>query len=340
MVSFCIAAHNEAAVIGEKITNTLSLNYPADRIEIIIGSDGSTDDTTRIVSRFNDRRIRLIAMERHGKNLTLNSIVEQTTGSILVFSDADAKLDKNALINLVSRYIDDRVGGVAGNIRYESGGRKNKGERMYWLIEHLQKLLLGKSGNATSATGQLYSIRRKLYKPIPRGVTDDFVISAQVIAAGYRLSFAPDAIAYCPQADTSSREFSRKVRIFSGGLRGVWHVRKLCNPFRYGFFSLQLISHKLLRRLIVFPLILLIPSNAVLLSAGSIYRWCMIAQTVFHGFAMIGFLFSRTALSRFRLFALPLYFDLTYYAVLVALVEIFFGKKHDLWSVNRHHENG
>jgi cellulose synthase/poly-beta-1,6-N-acetylglucosamine synthase-like glycosyltransferase len=334
-VTFCIAAHNEEAVIAEKITNTFLQDYPQDKIEVIVGSDGSTDHTEQIVSKIKDPRLKLLSLPRQGKNLALNSIVEKATGSVLIFTDADSALEKDALAKIVAYLADPAVGGAAGNIHYEKGGLRNKGELLYWVMEHVQKKILGKGGSVTSATGQLYAIRKQLYQPIPRGVTDDFLISVQIVAAGRRLVFAPDAVARCPSAETTKSEYRRKVRVASGGLRGVWIARRLCNPFRYGFFAVQLFSHKVLRRLSVFPIALLLAINTLLVNTDPLFAFTMITQVSFHGLALVGCLLSRTPLARIKLFALPYFFDMTYIAVLAALAEILFGKKHDLWSVNR-----
>jgi cellulose synthase/poly-beta-1,6-N-acetylglucosamine synthase-like glycosyltransferase len=193
------------------------------------------------------------------------------------------------------------------------------------------------AGNAISATGAIYAIRRSLFQPVPAGVTDDFVTSTRVIAQGFRLVFAPDAIAFEPPAETDTAEFARKVRIMTRGLQGVLVMRQLLNPFRFGFYSFDLFSHKVLRRLVVFPLLLLALVSPFVWSQGRFYQVAILGQALFYSFALIGFFLRTTRLGHWKVFAFPRFFCMVYLAALIATVNILRGDKIIRWEP--HHQD-
>ncbi|MCI0395010.1 MAG: glycosyltransferase family 2 protein [Chloroflexi bacterium] len=337
-VSVIIAAHNEAPAIGAKVENMLALDYPPAQLEIIVASDGSDDGTNEIVQRYTADRVKLLALPRVGKATALNVAVAVATGDILVFSDANSMYAADSLQHLVAPFADPQVGGVAGNQRYLSdrgGGAAGGGEKSYWQIDRLLKTYESLGGNTISATGAIYAIRRALFRPIPAGVTDDFANSTGVIAQGYRLIFAPQAVAFELVAGSGRREYSRKVRVITRGLRAVSLRRELLNPFRFGFYSLQLFSHKVLRRLAVFPLLALLVSAPRLWSRGLLYRLATLGQAGFYGLAFLGWLLRRTDHGRQKLLALPYYFVLVNAACLQAVSNIVRGRRIDRWETRR-----
>jgi cellulose synthase/poly-beta-1,6-N-acetylglucosamine synthase-like glycosyltransferase len=205
-VSIVISAYNEAKTIAEKLDNILSLEYPREKLEIVIASDGSTDGTNEIVEQYKELGVKFLPLPHHGKSAALNAAVATAKGEILVFSDANSIYKTDAIQKLIRPFADSKVGGVAGNQIYRadiSGGSSSHGERAYWSFDRILKISQSKSGHTLAATGAIYAIRRSLFQPIPDGVSDDFVTSTRVIAQGYRLVFAPDAIAYEPVAATS-----------------------------------------------------------------------------------------------------------------------------------------
>ena len=343
-VSMIIAAYNEAASIGEKLENVVSLDYPRDCLEVIVASDGSTDDTEAIVARYADRGVKLLALPRQGKAGALNSAVAAAKGDILVFSDANSQYAPDAIRQLVRPFADPEVGGVAGNQVYLSQKRlaadtaqTGDGERTYWGFDRFLKQVQSEAGNTISATGAIYAIRRSLFPGVPEGVTDDFATSTAVIAQGYRLVFAPDAKAFEPVAKSSGVEFGRKVRVMTRGLRAVLVRRELLNPFRFGFYALQLFSHKVLRRLMFAPLALLLVSNPFLLGEGVFYQLAMLAQIGFYGAALAGALFRDTPLGRNKLVTLPYYVCLVYLAAAVATFNVLRGHQINRWEPQRQH---
>lgn len=336
-VSMVIAAYNEADTIGAKLDNILSLNYPDDALEVIIASDGSNDGTNRIVQAYDDPRINLLALPRLGKAAALNAAVEAATGDVLVFSDANSIYAADAIFALVEPFADPEVGGVAGNQRYrdEREQNENAGERSYWRFDRRLKDLQSRAGNTISATGAIYAIRRSLFRTVPEGVTDDFVTSTRVIAQGYRLVFAPDAVAYEPAMSSGNVEFSRKVRVITRGLRSVWVMRELLNPFRYGFYAIQIFSHKVMRRLVAFPLLFVLLISPFLWQHGPVYQVAAIGQLGFYGLGLAGLVLDGTRLGRQKIFSLPFFFCMVNTAVLVATVNVLRGHRIVLWEPQR-----
>jgi cellulose synthase/poly-beta-1,6-N-acetylglucosamine synthase-like glycosyltransferase len=343
-LSIIIAAYNEEKEIGRKLENILSLDYPRERLEVIIASDGSSDRTNAIVQNYEDRGIKLLALPRLGKAGALNAAAAASTGEILVFSDANSMYAADALRALARPFADVKVGGVAGNQCYLKKKEMNSvgaGEHSYWDFDRIMKQFESSAGNTISATGAIYAIRRSLFEPVQEGVTDDFFTSTSVIAKGDRLVFAPDAIAYESVAGTSKTEFGRKVRVITRGLRGVFIARRqLLNPFRYGFYAIQLFSHKALRRLVVFLLLLLFLVNPFLWNDGWFYRLTMLGQLAFYGLGLLGFLLEGSRLGRMKLLTIPYFFCLVNAAVLVATINILRGQQIKRWEPQRKVEQG
>jgi len=330
-VSLIIAAYNEAEVIEKKMQNVLSIDYPADKLEIIVASDGSSDDTVKILKPFDEQgKIKLLDLPRQGKNQTLNTAIKYATGEILAFSDADATLELNALRNLVAPFNDPDVGGVGGDFRYTSGDISSGGERSYWNIDRQFKIWQSLAGSMNGVTGQLFAIRKTLFHEMPLDTADDFYISNQVPSSHLRLVFEPSAIASGSIAE-SSKEFKRKVRIAVRGFTGLTHMNHLLNPSKYGFYSLQIFSHKVLRRIAVLPLLAAAITTPLLYNSGMFYRVIFVLQIIFHGLALAGFMLRDQPLGKNRLLNLPYYFHMVYTAMLLAIVYFIRGKKFAVW---------
>jgi cellulose synthase/poly-beta-1,6-N-acetylglucosamine synthase-like glycosyltransferase len=337
-VSLVIAAHNEAASIGKRLENALTLDYPRDQTEVIVASDGSTDGTDDVVRPFTGRGVTLLSLPRQGKAAALNAAVSASSGEVLVFSDANSMFDAGAIRALVRPLADPEVGGVAGDQRYVPAANKlveDEGERCYWNYDRCLKRWQSAAGSVTSATGAIYAIRRGLFRGVPEGVTDDFAVSTSVTAQGYRLVFATDAIAYEPPAKTVNDELARKVRIITRGLRGVVRQRALFNPFRYGFYSLQVFTHKLLRRLMALPLLALVILSPWLWNAGAFYQGVVVVQTAGYACAFLGWLLKNSRLGRAKLFTLPMFFVMVNTASLLALWNVLRGRRIVTWQTAR-----
>lgn len=333
-VSVIIAAYNEAAIIVEKVENTLALDYPRDKLEIIVASDGSNDATNSLVARF-AASVRLLELPRQGKNRTLNAAVEQARGDILVFSDADSLLAPDALRHLIAPFEDAEVGGVGGEHRYATQMFSGSSERTFWKIKRGLRELQSQAGSMTTAEGQLYAIRRELFQPVPVNVTDDFFISIQVPAAHRRLVFVPEAAAYEKVGTAPQAAFARKVRITTRWFSTVWAMRRLLNPFQYGFYAMQLISLKVLRRLTIVPVTLLAITAPLLWRHGWLYKLATLGQVAFHGAAAAGYLLRGKRVARIKPVKAALGFDMSNVAALIALSNVIRGKQQSNWVPQR-----
>jgi cellulose synthase/poly-beta-1,6-N-acetylglucosamine synthase-like glycosyltransferase len=339
-ISLVIVAHNEAATIAAKLENALASDYPCDKLQIIVASDGSDDGTDETVARFADRGVRLFTFPRQGKIPALNAAVAQATGEILALTDANSLFAPDSLSALVRPFADPAVGGVAGNQCYSSGNGNaaSFGERLYWAFDRWLKSLGSRSGNVISSTGAIHAIRRDLFQPVPLGVGDDFIISTRVILQGYRLVFEPAAIARESTASSDRAEFQRKVRVIVRGLRGLWVVRALFNPIRHGFYSLQIASHKLLRWCVGWLLLVLLATSIGLNGTAATYRIALWGQVAIYGLAVAAMVLRQTPLARFRLFRLfsiPFFFCLANVAAIQAWLQLMTGKRVDAWNSNR-----
>lgn len=338
-VSVVIPAHNEVGVIAEKLDNVLSVGYPPERLEIIVASDGSDDGTNDVV-RAHPADVRLLPLPRVGKNAALNEAAAAARGEILVFTDADAKMTEHALHYLVAPFADPEVGGVAGERRH---GDVSGSKSLAAASKRSFRELLSRSGSVTSAEGQIYAVRRELFQAAPPNVPDDFWISTRVIAAHTRLVYEPRAATYpFVGATRLHNPFERKVRMTGPSLRALWLARDLVNPDAYGFYALQLFSHKVLRRLVFVPVVALGAAAMALRSQGRVYRLAALAQAGLHAAALAGLLLRGTRLGRLRAVRAALAFDLSNAAAAVALAQQLRGRRprDDMWVPQRVPQSG
>jgi cellulose synthase/poly-beta-1,6-N-acetylglucosamine synthase-like glycosyltransferase len=333
-VSLLIAAHDEAGVIAAKLDNALALDYPAERLEIIVASDGSDDATDEIVSAYAPRGVRLLRLPRQGKNATVAAAAAAASGDIFVFTDADSMLAPDALRHLTSAFADAEVGAAAGDYRHEARAVETIGDRQYWNYDRELKRLQSLAGSLTAVSGALHAVRRELFVTPPPGVSDDFFISAQVAAARRRVVFVPEAVAVGP-AGTAVEDFHRRARVVARGLRAVWLSRRLLNPVTYGFQAVQLLTHKVLRRLMVLPLLISLLSALALWPTGGLYRAVALAQLALHGGAGVSYGLMRLNWPLPRALRVVLHVEVTNLACIVALLNVLIGQRHDMWHTSR-----
>ncbi len=337
-VSIVLAAHNEAGAIAARLDNLLALDYPADRIETIVASDGSHDSPVHTPRRYSGRGVRVLDLGRVGKAEALNTAVATANGEIVVFTDANTTFEPSALRALVRPFADPEVGGTAGDQRYlpASGAiDAGAGERSYWDFDRRVKLAESAAGSTVAATGAIYAIRRELFEPVITGVTDDFITSTAVVAQGRRLVFVPDATAWEPVAGSNRLEYGRKVRIMTRGLRGVAARRALLDPRRTGFYAVQLASHKVLRRLMAVPLLVLAGASVLLAASAPFYLLAALGAAALTGLGAVGLAAPRSRLGRHRLAALPAFFLLVNVASLHALWNLLSGRRIERWEPRR-----
>ncbi len=315
-VSLLVAAYNEAAVIADKIRNSLALDYPADKLEIVIASDGSNDATVEIVRSFagtgakngaeaeSGGRVRLLNYEQNrGKMAVLNDAVPELRGDIVAFSDASSMLATHSLRILVQSFDDHRVGATSGVYRLlkKDQARLGSQEDLYWKYETFLKVQEAKLGAFTGAHGSLYAIRRALY-PFPSAATinDDFTIPMRILERGHRVAYEPAAVAY--EEAHEMEGFSRRVRITAGNIEQLREIKSLIWPPR-PFVLFCLLSHKTGRLMV--PVFLLIALAANIVLRGQFpYNWLLLGQVIFYGLAALGAMISL----RPKVLRLPYYF--------------------------------
>ncbi len=337
-VSVLVIAYNEADSIVARIRNLLSQDYPQDRLQIVVASDGSDDGTVQLAQQFESERVSVLNLPRRGKIPTLNDAVQVATGEVLVMTDANSHFRPDTLRQLLRPLADPAVGGVAGNQVYArslDAALNAQGECWYWNLDRLLKRAQSQAGSVISATGAIYAIRRKLVPTVPSAVTDDFYISTSVLAGGQRLVFAPAAVAIEPVAARRGAEFARKVRVMTRGFRALWLRRDLFNPRRTGVLSLDLLTWKLMKRLLAIPLALLLLSTAVLAMESLVFRWILAAELCGLLLAGVGLLAGGSRLGRSKVFAIPAYLCMANAAAVVALVNAVRGRRIDRWEPQR-----
>jgi cellulose synthase/poly-beta-1,6-N-acetylglucosamine synthase-like glycosyltransferase len=331
-----VAAYDEEHFIEEKIANTLQLKYAEGKLRFIFVTDGSTDRTPDLVRNY--PQITLLHSEkRAGKIAAVHRAITQTDTEIVVFTDANTFLNEYALINLCRHYADDQVGAVAGEKRVmiEDAADATAGEGFYWKYESKLKAWDSELYSVIGAAGELFSIRKDLYEPVPsNSVLDDFMISMRIAEKGYVIVYEPDAYAQETSSANVAEELKRKIRIAAGGMQSVIWLSALLNPFKFPVLSFQYISHRVLRWTIT-PLLLIaaLLINIVLVLNGAplVYQWLLFAQLAFYIFAILGLLLE-TRKVRVKILFIPYYFCIMNYAVLAGLIRYFLGKQSVIWE--------
>jgi len=333
-VSIVIALYNEAAVVEEKIANCRALDYPRELLEVIFVSDGSTDQTETLVRHAEDEVIRLVALERGGKARALNEGVAAARGEIIVFTDANNFLEPDAVRMIVRNFADPEVGGVCGNkrLRAKEGDATGEGENLYWRYDKWQKKLESRIGSIFAADGTLYAVRRSLYVPIADPAqADDIAISTRVVLQGKRLVWEDDAVAWEDAPAEGPAEFRRKIRVTNHSVRALLKLGSAL--YTSGFYSVELLSHKLVRHLVPFFLIpLLISNGALAATRGGLYSLLFAGQLVFYLAAFGGLVLRDTDAGKAKVFYVPYYFTLVNAAAFLGVVSIVTGTRHTVWS--------
>lgn len=287
-VSVLIVARNAEALLATKLANTLALDYPSDRLQIIAFSDGSTDGTATVIEQFAQEGIKgLISISHVGKFEGINQGAAVCDGEILVFSDADALLAPDALRQLLRPLADPLVGGVCGQqVINNDFVALSQPQRHYIHFDSLIKQGESRLGRITSNTGALYAIRRILFRPVPPGVTDDLFQSLAVIGQDAQFLFEPRARALLRASSRDTRhELIRRRRIVARSLRAIWLNRQLLNPCRYGIYAIGLLINKVLRRCLPVLLLALLVSTLDLARVDSRFWWLLGPQLAGYGLA-------------------------------------------------------
>ena len=290
-VSIVIAAYREESVILERLNNLAKLDYPSDKLEILIGCDGNLDLTGELVSSYNDDRIRLIQFEqRRGKASVLNDCVPEAQGEIIVFSDANTQMDPQCIKELVKHFQIESIGCVCGQLILEDQVTGKNVDGLYWRYENFLKHCENKLGAVLGVNGALYALRKILYTPIPSDtINDDFLIGMRIHLAGHQLIYDDRAFASEETAPTVQAEFQRRSRIGTGAFQSLKQLKGLLNP-KYGYLAFAFWSHKLLRWFCPVFMAIALLANLCLLN-NPIYQITLMAQGLFYLSALVGMKF-------------------------------------------------
>jgi cellulose synthase/poly-beta-1,6-N-acetylglucosamine synthase-like glycosyltransferase len=328
-VSMVVPAYNEEEWLDAKLANLRELEYPPDKLEVILVSDGSTDRTGEILSAIHDARFRVLLLpKRGGKANALNCAVGVARNRVLVFSDASTMIAPASLQTIVRHFSDPRVGAVCGALQFQGSQESRQTEGVYWKYESMLRLMEARLGATLTASGAFYAVRRDCFVPLPvNAILDDFVIPMNVRKQGSLVLYDPEAVATEFAAATVSGEFTRRVRLATGSFRALPDLLRTPMP---GFTRLAFVSHKLLRWVLPFVLIGLAVSN-LFLFGPMFYCISAAAQAAILVWGLAGLLL-REQLTRARLALLGYFLLAMNAAFLIGFVRSLRGGKEATWA--------
>lgn len=345
-VTLLIAAHNEEAIIGEKLKNSLALDYPRDRLQILVAADGSDDRTPDIVHEYTEQGVELsFSPPRRGKMAAINRAMPRVSGEVVLMSDANNMYEPNLLRELVAPFADPTVGMVTGGKSIVSGdGALGESEGLYWKYESFIKEQETRLGCCAAVAGEVLAIRRSLYEPLPEGaLTDDTHLALKMIGQGYRVIYAPKARSYERVSASAQDEITRRARIFGGRYQELASVHKVLS-LRRPLVAWQVLSHQSLRTFVPLAMLGALLTNLIavawpirttspsFLNLGSPFNWIMLSlQSAFYGLAWLGNrLESSGAIG--KLLYLPTFLVNSNMAGLIGLYRLLAGNQSPLWK--------
>ena len=330
-ISILIPAHNEETVIANKLSNSLALDYPREKLEIVVVSDGSTDRTDQIVKDFStDTPLQFFRVDdRKGKANALNTGLQHVTGEIVVFSDSSIMLEQDSLRTITKGFADPEVGCISGEDHIPGGG----GEGLYGRYELYLRNLESRIGSIVGASGSFYAQRRELCLPFVEGLAPDFLSVLNTVEQGYRAISEPGAKGTMSAVSDTGAEFRRKVRTLLRGMTTLWARRSLMNPLKYTAFSFVLISHKLMRWLVPLFLIAMLVANSGLL-VSKFYLGIFVLQLAFYSLAILAWL-RVGGVDQKTYGKIPLYFTAVNVAIFQAWLLFFKGVRQEIWEPSK-----
>ena len=336
-VTLFVAAYNEKDCIEKKVKNMLELNYPTNKLQLLFVTDGSDDGTLELLKKHPEITV-IHKAERAGKIGAINRGMEAVQHPIVIYSDANAMLNPNAVQEIVKHYKDPKIGCVSGEKRIL---KKNKdtasgaGEGIYWKYESFLKSLDYRLYSAVGAAGELFSIRTDLHKNIESDtILDDFMISMRIAEQGYKIAYEPNAFAMEAASLSTKEEMKRKIRISAGGIQSIMRLASLFNFFKYGILTFQFISHRVLRwTLTPLALATILPLNFILMQQSSsfIYEGLFYAQLLFYSFALLGWYLENKQI-KVRVLFIPFYFLFMNWCVFLGIIRYLKGNQSVLWE--------
>ena len=338
-LTLVVAAYNEESLIEEKIRNTVGLNYPKEKLTLLFVTDGSTDRTPDLIAQHPEIKL-MHSAARSGKIMAIHRAMHEVNTNVVVYTDANTFLNKDALLLIARHYADPTVGAVSGEKRVlqDEVSDATAGEGFYWKYESKLKKWDSELYSVVGAAGELFSVRRSLYKEVePDTILDDFMISMLIAQQGYRIIYEPDAYASELSSDNIKEELKRKVRIAAGGIQSILRLKKLMTPFEHPLLWFQYVSHRVLRWTVTpFLMILVLILNFIicLRSENPVYIVLLFGQVLFYGASLAGWLLERRKIKVKALFV-PYYFCVMNYAVMAGINRYFRGSQSAAWEKSK-----
>lgn len=330
-VSFIITAYNEEKRIREKIENTLRQDYPKEKMEIVVASDGSTDRTDEIVLSYRSAGVRLVRPnEGKGKENAQRYAVEATSGEILVFSDVATILNEDGVRRIVENFNDPTVGCVSSIDRMIDAAGGTGGEGAYVRYEMLLRKLESKVNTLVGLSGSFFAARREVCRPWSIDLQSDFNTLLNSVKGGLRGVLDPASVGYYKNIADETKEYQRKIRTVLRGIHVLMRQLSLLNPFRYGMFSWQLFSHKVCRWCVPFAMIAALVANLLLISGSPFYAGIFTLQGIFYATALLGIIFRR--ILNLSLLKIPAFFVLVNVSILQAWYRYLKGERVVRWE--------
>lgn len=333
-VSVIITAYNEERDIRKKLENTLAIDHPPEKLEIIVASDCSTDKTDEIAGEFAGRGVKLIRqIGRLGKTSAQNMAVEKASSEIILFSDATTWFESGVLRAMLPNFADETVGCVTGKLVYveTSASGIGKGARSYWSYETFLKQSESRACSLIGASGCLYAVRRSAYKPMYPEACSDFLIATRLYEQGLRTVYEPGAICFEETNRQSGKEMRMRIRVIAQTFADLWRNRAMLNPTKSGFFAIELISHKLLRYCLPLFLFFLLIASIYLAVYSSFFLFVFAVQVIFYAAALLAWFLEKRG-TKAGVFAIPLYFVLTNAASTAGFYKFLIGERYATWE--------
>ncbi len=343
-VCLFVTAYNEKDYVKQKVMNSFLLDYPKDKIQYLWITDGSDDGTPEILKNYPALEVYHLP-ERRGKMHAMNRGVKFVKAPIIIFSDTNTILGKKSIREIVAQFRNEKTGCVAGEkriIEKDADAAAGAGEGIYWKLESWVKRMDAELNSAVGAVGELFAIRTQLFEDVETDtILDDFMISLRIAQKGYRIAYTPNAYAEETASLNVGEELKRKIRIAAGGIQSLFRLKSLLNPFKYGLFSWQYFSHKVLRwTLSPVSCFLILPINFIIVWHQNgwqnlqIYTIAFYLQVLFYLLAAIGWYLENRKL-HFKLLFVPYYFLFINYASIRGIFRYFKGKQSAAWEKSK-----
>ena len=333
-ITFIITAYNEASRIKQKIHNTLEIDYPQDKREILVASDGSTDNTNQYVEEFAAQGIRLIKVkERKGKENAQLAAIREAKGEILIFSDVATQIPAEAVKIMASTFTNPEIGAVSSEDRFITADGSIAGEGAYVKYEMWLRRLEAKVKSLVGLSGSFFACRKTICKNWDITVPSDFNTALNCVSQGYIAVSHPEVLGYYPNIKDESKEYQRKLRTVIRGMAAISSKPMVLNPFRFGFFAIEVLSHKIMRWLVPWFMLTLLIASITLWQQHFIYKLLLAAELSFYMLAVTGWLIKSTR--SMSLIKLPFFFMQVNIAIAHAGIQFITGKRITMWEPSK-----